>query len=56
MSDRRCGIIRDRIDISQRPSVVELRERIGDLEIDTIIGQNHQGAIVTNLSCKLLRF
>jgi IS30 family transposase len=41
------GIIRERIDISQRPAVVELRERIGDLEIDTIIGQNHQGAIVT---------
>lgn len=41
------GIIRDRVDISQRPALVELRERIGDLEIDTIIGQNHQGAIVT---------
>jgi transposase, IS30 family len=41
------GIIRDRVGIAQRPSVVELRERIGDLEIDTIIGQNHQGAILT---------
>jgi len=26
---------------------VELKQRFGDLEIDTIIGQNHQGAIVT---------
>ena len=41
------GIIKDRVDISQRPPVVETRERIGDLEIDTIIGKNHQGAIVT---------
>ncbi|MCY7423015.1 MAG: IS30 family transposase [Chitinophagaceae bacterium] len=44
--DRR-GIIKDRVDISQRPPAVEKRERIGDLEIDTIIGKNHQGAIVT---------
>lgn len=44
--DRR-GIIKDRTDIDQRPPVVEKRERLGDLEIDTIIGKNHQGAIVT---------
>jgi IS30 family transposase len=41
------GIIKDRIEIEQRPKEVELRERIGDLEIDTIIGQNHKGAILT---------
>lgn len=41
------GIIPDRVDISQRPRVVDDRERAGDLEIDTIIGKNHQGAIVT---------
>jgi IS30 family transposase len=44
--DRR-GIIKDRTDIDQRPPVVNKRERPGDLEIDTIIGKNHQGAIVT---------
>jgi len=44
--DRR-GIIPARVDISERPPIVEKRERIGDLEIDTIIGKNHQGAIVT---------
>ncbi len=27
--------------------MVENRERVGDLEIDTIIGKDHQGAIVT---------
>ena len=26
---------------------MDLRERIGDLEVDTIIGKNHQGAILT---------
>ena len=41
------GIITGRIDISKRPAVVEQRERFGDLEIDTIIGKNHKGAIVT---------
>jgi transposase, IS30 family len=41
------GIIIGRRDISERPQVVEIKERIGDLEIDTIIGKNHQGAIVT---------
>lgn len=44
--DRR-GIIKDRVPIHERPPEVELKERFGDLEIDTIIGKNHQGAIVT---------
>ena len=44
--DRR-GIILGRIDITQRPAVVDQRERFGDLEIDTIIGKDHKGAIVT---------
>lgn len=33
--------------IEQRPAIVEEKERFGDLEIDTIIGKNHKGAIVT---------
>lgn len=41
------GLITGRVDISRRPNVVEDRKRVGDLEIDTIIGKNHQGAIVT---------
>lgn len=36
-----------RIDINQRPQLVEERKRFGDFEIDTIIGKNHKGAIVT---------
>jgi IS30 family transposase len=46
LKDKR-GRIPNRRDISERPSIVEERERFGDLEIDTIIGKNHKGAIVT---------
>jgi len=41
------GIIKDRVDISMRPAIVEEKIRIGDLEADTIIGKNHKGAILT---------
>ena len=41
------GKIKGRIDISERGPIVEQRERFGDFEIDTIIGKNHKGAIVT---------
>ena len=41
------GIIKGRIDIDQRPEIVDKKERFGDLEIDTIIGKDHKGAIVT---------
>ena len=47
LSKDKRGKIIGRIDISERPQVVENRERVGDLEIDTIIGKDHQGAIVT---------
>jgi len=42
----RTGIV-NRVDIDERPEVVNLRERVGDWEADTIIGKNHKGAIVT---------
>jgi IS30 family transposase len=41
------GIIPNRRHISERPEVVEEKSRIGDLEIDTVIGKNHKGALVT---------
>ncbi len=41
------GQIRNRISIDERPTIVEEKTRIGDWEIDTVIGQNHQGALVT---------
>ncbi len=38
--------IPNRVDIDERPTVANNRERIGDWEADTIIGKNHKGAIV----------
>lgn len=44
--DRR-GQLPNRRLIDERPAVVDSRERLGDWEADTIIGQNHRGAIVS---------
>lgn len=41
------GRIKGRVDIDHRPKIVEQRNRFGDLEVDLIIGKNHQQAIVT---------
>lgn len=41
------GLIPNRVDIDQRPAIVEKKERFGDFELDTIVGANHQGAIVS---------
>jgi len=41
------GIIKGRVGISERPAIVDEKVRLGDLEIDTVIGKNHQGAILT---------
>ena len=41
------GILNNRRLIEDRPDIVDLKQRFGDLEIDTIIGKNHKGAIVT---------
>ncbi|WP_152539534.1 IS30 family transposase [Methylomicrobium lacus] len=44
--DKRAQI-KNRIRIDERPAIVEQKARIGDWAIDTVIGQNHQGALVT---------
>lgn len=41
------GLIPNRVDIDQRPLIVEKKERFGDFELDTIVGANHRGAIVS---------
>jgi IS30 family transposase len=41
------GIIKNRISIDQRHKIVESRSRFGDLEVDLIIGKNHNQAILT---------
>ncbi len=44
--DKRGQIV-DRVDISKRPPIVEGKTRIGDLEMDLVIGKDHQGALLT---------
>lgn len=41
------GIIRDRVSIDCRSDIVNEKKRFGDLELDTVIGKNHKGAILT---------
>ena len=41
------GLIVGRVDISQRPLIVEKKDRLGDLEIDLTIWKNHKGALLT---------
>ena len=41
------GGIKDRVSISKRPDIVNNTMRIGDFEIDTIVGANQKGAIAT---------
>ncbi len=46
-TDLRINADRNRTRIDERPNIVEHKTRIGDWEIDTVIGQHHQGALVT---------
>jgi IS30 family transposase len=46
-SYNRRGQLIDRISIDERPEIVDSRSRIGDWELDTIIGKNHKQAIVS---------
>lgn len=41
------GVLKDRQDIDLRPKIVEERTRFGDLELDTIIGKDHQAGLVS---------
>ena len=41
------GQIKNRVNISKRPKIVDKKTRFGDFEVDTIIGKDHKGAIVT---------
>lgn len=46
-SPKRQGAIKNRRFIDTRPAIVDEKRRLGDWEIDTIIGKNHKQAIVT---------
>jgi transposase, IS30 family len=40
------GCIPDRVPIEKRPSIVEKRKRIGDAEVDLVLGKNHQPGLL----------
>lgn len=48
------GQIKNQVSIDDRPKIVDNKQRVGDWEIDTVIGKNHQGAIVTIVERKTL--
>jgi IS30 family transposase len=41
------GHIINRVSIDERPAIVDNKSRVGDWEIDLVIGKGHSGAIVT---------
>ena len=46
-SSNRRGQISGRVSIDERPAIVNTKQRIGDWEIDTLIGKNHKGVLLT---------
>ena len=46
-SNERRGKIPNTTSIEQRPEIVEQRIRLGDWEVDLILGKGHQGVVVT---------
>jgi IS30 family transposase len=48
------GQLTNRVSIEERPKMVDEKKRLGDLEIDTVIGKNHKGALVTIVDRKSL--
>lgn len=46
-ASKRKSRIKDRVSIHKRPEIVDEKRRLGDFEIDTIIGKGQQGAIIT---------
>jgi len=48
------GRIKNRVDIDERPAVVDRRNRIGDWEGDTVMGRSRKGALLTMVERKTL--
>ena len=53
VKDKRGAII-GRVPISERPKVVENRSRIGDIEVDLMMGSNHKSALLVMTDRKTL--
>ncbi len=40
------GVITNRVPIEKRPAIVKKRKRLGDIEVDLMMGKNHKGALL----------
>ncbi|GAC1389069.1 MAG: IS30 family transposase [Ginsengibacter sp.] len=40
------GIILNRVSIEKRPAIVKKRKRLGDIEVDLMMGKDHKGALL----------
>lgn len=40
------GAIKNRVPIEKRPAIVSKRKRLGDFEVDLMMGKNHKGALL----------
>jgi IS30 family transposase len=43
------GLIAHRVSIEKRPEIVAKRQRLGDIEVDLIIGKNHQSGLLITI-------
>ena len=43
------GLIAHRVSIEKRPKIVNKRKRLGDMEVDLIIGKNHQSGLLITI-------
>ena len=43
------GLIAKRVSIEKRPKIVNKRKRLGDMEVDLIIGKNHQSGLLITI-------
>lgn len=50
------GCIPNRIDIEERPAIVDSRKRVGDWEGDTVIGSHDGGAVIATMVERKSRF
>ncbi|WP_150451162.1 IS30 family transposase [Arenibacter lacus] len=48
------GTIKDRVSIEDRPDVVNRRERLGDVEVDLMMGKDHKSALLVMTERKTL--
>ena len=49
------GLIANRISIEKRSKLVNRRNRLGDIEVDLVIGKNHQGGLLVTLDRATLK-